>query len=207
MSATIDLDELDFDKGAGLVTVVAVDAASGAVLMVAHADRDALEATVASGELHYRSRTRGPWHKGATSGNVQHVVALVADCDRDAVLAVVRPDGPACHTGAERCFDDPAALPGVLGRLDELIARRADGDADESSYVRRLLEDKNLRLKKLGEEATELAVAAAEHDASAVVSEAADLIFHALVTVRAEGATLREVLTALAARESTAGRD
>jgi phosphoribosyl-ATP pyrophosphohydrolase/phosphoribosyl-AMP cyclohydrolase len=202
VSTPIDLETLDFDKGAGLVTVVAVDAATGAVLMVAHADREALEATVASGEMHYRSRTRGPWHKGETSGNVQHVVALVADCDRDAVLAVVRPDGPSCHTGSERCFDDAAALPGVLARLDELIERRAAGESDESSYVRRLLDDKNLRLKKLGEEATELAVAAAEHDASAVVNEAADLLFHALVTVRAEGATLRQVLEALSDREA-----
>jgi len=202
VSAPIDLETLDFDKGAGLVTVVAVDAATGAVLMVAHADREALEATVASGEMHYRSRTRGPWHKGETSGNVQHVVALVADCDHDAVLAVVRPDGPSCHTGSEGCFDDAAALPGVLARLDELIGRRAAGEGDESSYVRRLLDDKNLRLKKLGEEATELAVAAAEHDASAVVNEAADLLFHALVTVRAEGATLRQVLEALSDREA-----
>jgi phosphoribosyl-ATP pyrophosphohydrolase/phosphoribosyl-AMP cyclohydrolase len=203
VSARLDLDELDFDKGAGLVTVVAVDDVTGAVLMVAHADRAALEATDASGEMHYRSRTRGPWHKGATSGNVQHVVALIADCDRDAVLAVVRSDGPACHTGSERCFDDPRALPGVLARLDELIGRRALGHADESSYVRRLLEDKNLRLKKIGEEATELAVAAAEHDHDAVVSEAADLIFHALVAVRAEGATLGQVLAALADRAAT----
>jgi len=207
VSVAIDLDGLDFDKGAGLVTVVTIDAATGAVLMVAHADRDALEATVKSGEMHYRSRTRGPWHKGATSGNVQHVVALVADCDRDCVLAVVRADGPACHTGTDSCFDDPAALPGILGRLDELIGRRAAGDAGESSYVRKLLEDKNLRLKKLGEEATELAVAAAEHDADAVVGEAADLIFHALVTVRAEGASLRQVLDALADREVGARRD
>jgi phosphoribosyl-ATP pyrophosphohydrolase/phosphoribosyl-AMP cyclohydrolase len=204
VTAAIDLDALDFDKGAGLVTVVAVDAPTGAVLMVAHADRDALEATLRTGEMHYRSRTRGPWHKGATSGNVQHVEALVADCDGDAVLAIVRADGPACHTGAARCFDDPAALPGVLGRLDELIARRAAGDADESSYVRRLLDDKNLRLKKLGEEATELAVAAAEHDAEGVIAEAADVIFHTLVTVRAEGATLGQVLEALAEREGGA---
>ena len=205
MSAAIDPDELDFDKGAGLVTVVAVDAASGGVLMVAHADRAAIDATIASGEMHYRSRTRGAWHKGATSGNVQHVVSLVADCDGDAVLAVVRPEGPACHTGAERCFDDDAALPGILARLDALISRRAGDQANESSYVRRLLGDKNLRLKKLGEETTELAVAAAEHDVDAVVSEAADLIFHVLVTVRAAGATLDQVLDALAGREGAGG--
>ena len=107
----LDLDALDFDKGGGLVTVVVVDAADGAVLMVAHADRAALEATRSTGELHLFSRTRGAWHKGATSGNVQRVVALVADCDRDAVLAVVSPAGPACHTGARQCFDDPPRCP------------------------------------------------------------------------------------------------
>ena len=94
MSAPLDLDALDFDKGAGVVSVVAVDASDGAVLMVAFADREALERTIATGEMHYLSRTRGPWHKGATSGNVQQVVALVADCDADTVLAVVRPHGP-----------------------------------------------------------------------------------------------------------------
>jgi phosphoribosyl-ATP pyrophosphohydrolase/phosphoribosyl-AMP cyclohydrolase len=95
---TIDIDTLDFAKGGGLVTVVTIDDVSGRVLMVAHADRLAMERTLESGEMHYTSRTRGPWHKGATSGNVQAVVSLEADCDRDAILARVRPAGPACHT-------------------------------------------------------------------------------------------------------------
>src|SRR5262245_11383354 len=99
-------DALDFDKGNGLVTVVAQDADTGEVLMVAHADREALMQTSETGEMHYRSRTRGLWHKGATSGNVQQVVSLSADCDGDAVLARVRPAGPACHTGGRSCFDD-----------------------------------------------------------------------------------------------------
>src|SRR5919106_1791758 len=94
------LPDLDFSKGDGLVTVVAQDARTGAVLMVAHADREALERTVATGEMHYRSRTRGLWHKGATSGNVQRVASLTADCDGDAVLARVIPAGPACHRGS-----------------------------------------------------------------------------------------------------------
>ncbi len=105
----LDVSTLDFAKGNGLVTVVAQDAATGRVLMVAHADQEALERTIATGEMHYRSRTRGLWHKGATSGNVQRVVALAADCDGDAVLARVTPAGPACHTGAVSCFDEPAA--------------------------------------------------------------------------------------------------
>src|SRR4029079_12249056 len=96
----LDLDALNFAKGNGLVTVVTQDADSRVVLMVAHADREALARSVATGEMHYRSRTRGLWHKGATSGNVQQVVSLLPDCDGDAVLARRRSAGPAGHTGS-----------------------------------------------------------------------------------------------------------
>lgn len=200
---TIDVDALDFEKGGGVVTVVAVDATDGAVLMVAHADREALRATLETGELHYRSRTRGMWHKGATSGNVQHVAALAADCDRDAVLAVVHTEGPACHTGTRSCFID-ADRAGVLGRLDRLIERRAGDDADPGSYVAALLADRNLRLKKLGEESTELAVAIAAGEAGEITEEAADVLFHVLVAIRASGVTLADVLDTLVARERPA---
>ena len=101
----LNLDTLDFDKGGGLITVVTQDARTGQVLMVAHADREALDQTLATGEMHYRSRSRGLWHKGETSGNRQRVVSLRSDCDGDAVLAVVEPMGPACHTGRMSCFD------------------------------------------------------------------------------------------------------
>src|SRR3569833_1519409 len=94
----LNVEALDFAKGNGLVTVVAQDATTGVVLMVAHADREASERTLATGEMHYRSRTRGLWHKGATSGNVQRVVSLTPDCDRDTLLARGVPAGPACHT-------------------------------------------------------------------------------------------------------------
>src|ERR687886_309370 len=118
----LDLDALNFEKGGGLVTVVAQDAVTGAVLMVAAADREALERTLATGEMHYRSRTRGLWHKGATSGNVQRVVSLDADCDGDAVLARVAPAGPACHTGERSCFRAGALAADALGTLDDLRA-------------------------------------------------------------------------------------
>src|SRR5256885_5522519 len=121
----LDLDTLNFSKGQGVVTVVAQDATTGAVLMVAHADREALERTIATGEMHYRSRSRGLWHKGGTSGNVQRVVSLSADCDGDAVLARVEPAGPACHTGAVSCFGEVALGADVLGVLDATIAARA----------------------------------------------------------------------------------
>src|SRR5687768_18513694 len=126
---------LDFAKAGGLVTVVTQDDRTGAVLMVAHADQEALERTMATGEMHYRSRTRGLWHKGATSGNVQRVVSLTADCDRDAVLARVIPAGPACHTGSATCFgssDGATSGTDVLDRLDRLIADRAATAGDDS---------------------------------------------------------------------------
>lgn len=190
----LDLDTLDFAKGGGLVTVVAQDARTGAVLMIAHADRDALERTIATGEMHYRSRTRGLWHKGATSGNTQRVVSLAPDCDGDAVLARVTPAGPACHTGATSCFGDGALGADALGALDRTIAERAvDGAAAGKGYTRKLLADRNLRLKKLGEEAAELAVACADGDTARATAEAADVIYHTMVALRALGLSLDAV--------------
>ena len=197
----LDLDTLDFAKGAGLVTVVTQDALSGIVLMVAHADREALERTIATGEMHYRSRTRGLWHKGATSGNTQRDVSLSADCDGDAVLARVAPAGPACHTGARSCFGETAHRADALGALDQTIAARAGERANVGKgYTRRLLADRNLRLKKLGEEATELAVACADSDAPRATAEAADVFYHTLVALRALGLSLDAVRAELQAR-------
>ncbi len=208
----IDFDpaRLDFEKNGGFVTVVAQDATTGAVLMVARADRAAIERTLATGEMHYHSRTRGPWHKGATSGNVQRVVRLLADCDRDAVLAQVAPAGPACHTGTVSCFGAEALAADVVGALDAVISARAAsplaGGAPAGStgaspgYTRRLLGDRNLRLKKIGEEAAELIAACADGDRGRAVEEAADLVYHALVALRAVGVGWDEVRTALAGR-------
>ena len=200
----IDLNLLDFTKGGGLGTVVAQDAQTGVLLMVAHADREALERTIASGEMHYHSRTRGLWHKGATSGNVQRVVSLSADCDGDAVLARVVSDGPACHTGSRSCFGDVALGPDAVAALDSIIAARATGSEASSSYTRRLLDDRNLRLKKLGEEAAELVTACADGDVVRAREETADLVYHALVALRAAGGSLADVQEVLAARHATA---
>lgn len=197
----LDLDALDFTKGQGTVTVVAQDARTGVVLMVAAADREAMERTLATGEMHYRSRTRGLWHKGATSGNVQRVVSLHHDCDGDAVLARVSPAGPPCHTGAVSCFGDAALRADELGSLDATIAaRQASGDAGGSSYTRKLLNDRNLRLKKIGEEAAELVTACADGDRARASEEAADLIYHTLVALHAVGGSLDDVRSVLAGR-------
>ena len=198
----LDLDALDFGKGQGLVTVVAQDARTGAVLMVAHADREALARTIETGEMHYRSRTRGLWHKGATSGNTQRVVSLAADCDGDAVLARIVPAGPACHTGSISCFGADALSADALASLDATVAERqhAGPVGGETSYTRRLLADRNLRLKKLGEEAAELVTACADADPSRAAEEAADLVYHAIVALRAVGASLYDVRVVLASR-------
>lgn len=197
--------ELDLSKSDGVVTVVAQDARTGAVLMIAQADREALERTVATGEMHYRSRTRGLWHKGSTSGNVQRVVSLTADCDGDAVLARVIPAGPACHTGSPTCFgaEEQGSAVAVLERLDRTIAERSVMTGGEGgSYTGRLLGDRNLRLKKLGEECAELVTACADDDRGRAVEEGADLVYHTLVALRAVGASLEDLQAELARRES-----
>jgi phosphoribosyl-AMP cyclohydrolase / phosphoribosyl-ATP pyrophosphohydrolase len=207
-----NLDRLDFARGNGSVTVVAQDASTREVLMVAHADREALERSLSTGEMHYRSRTRGLWRKGETSGNVQRVEALFADCDGDAVLALVHPAGPACHTGQQTCFGQvPQAAADVLDDLDRTIAER-DAEMrgakheerstkhEASSYTQKLLADRNLLLKKLGEECAELIVACADGDRERAASEAADLYYHMLVALHSLGLGLPNLRKVLARR-------
>jgi phosphoribosyl-ATP pyrophosphohydrolase/phosphoribosyl-AMP cyclohydrolase len=202
----IDWQKVDFAKGGGFVTVVTVDARSGAVLMVARANREALEKTIATGEMHYHSRSRGLWRKGETSGNAQKLVSLMLDCDGDSVLARVSPLGPACHLGMRSCFGEGAFRAETLAELDATISERAqasDAPQVRPSYTRQLLADRNLRLKKLGEEAAELVTACADGDPQRAAQEAADLFYHALVALRAVGVSLddvRQVLSKRAAR-------
>ncbi len=208
--ATFSIDALDFSKGNGLVTVIAQDARSGTVLMVAHANREALERTIATGEMHYTSRTRGLWHKGATSGNVQQVVSLSADCDGDALLARVISAGPACHTGTVSCFGEPARAPEALAALDATIAQRQaslDGPASDrpsGSWTQKLLLDANLRHKKLGEEAVELTMACMNGDTERAIEETADLVYHAMVALNAAGGRWSDVQQELHRRATKA---
>jgi phosphoribosyl-AMP cyclohydrolase / phosphoribosyl-ATP pyrophosphohydrolase len=193
IDAATELDRLDFARSGGILPVIAQHALTGEVLMLAYANREAVERTLCDGEMWYWSRSRSElWHKGATSGNTQSLVSLHFDCDADALLARVLPAGPSCHTGDWSCFDAPP----TLAALDAVIAERA-ASPDGGGYTRRLLEDANLRLKKLGEEAVELALACERGDAGRVAEEAADLIYHALVACRAAGASAGDVLAAL----------
>jgi phosphoribosyl-ATP pyrophosphohydrolase/phosphoribosyl-AMP cyclohydrolase len=196
-----DLDALNFDER-GLVPVVAQDDAGARVLMVAWTNRDALARTVETGEVHFWSRSRGEiWRKGETSGNVLRLLALYADCDGDTILAIVRPSGPACHTGDVSCFGDGATptATGTLQALWSVIEERAS-TLPEGSYTTRLLGDENLRLKKLGEETAELIVALTRTDRERVPEEAADLLYHLLAALKGAGVELSAVLDALEER-------
>jgi phosphoribosyl-ATP pyrophosphohydrolase/phosphoribosyl-AMP cyclohydrolase len=170
--------------------------------MLGYANREALETTLSSGRLHYWSRSRERlWMKGEESGNTLDLVSLHADCDGDAVLARVTPAGPTCHTGERSCFGDGSgpATGGTIGRLDRTLASRA-AERPEGSYTTRLLGDPNLRLKKLGEESAELVSALATRDAPRAVEEAADLLYHVLVALRAEEASAEALLAELERR-------
>lgn len=194
-----DIDSLVFgtqDGGNTLIPVVAQHALTGDVLMVAYADREAVERTITRSEMWFYSRSRGVlWRKGDTSGNILKLVSLHADCDRDALLARVLPAGPACHTGARACFD---GVP-TLSALENTIVRRID-EPTGNGYTNRLLSDANLRHKKLGEEAVELALACTSDETESVAEEAADLLYHALVACRAAGVTLADILSVLERR-------
>ena len=198
----LDLDGLDFDKGSGLLPVIAQHWLTGEVLMLGYATRTALEASIETRQLTFHSRSRDAlWTKGETSGNTLRVISLHADCDGDAVLARVDPAGPTCHTGAESCFGaDRGHAPTLRGLADTLEARR--GADPGTSYTARLLADRNHRLKKLGEEAAELAVACADEDVERVREEAADVVYHTLVAALAAGVDVAEVLEVLEGRRA-----
>jgi phosphoribosyl-ATP pyrophosphohydrolase/phosphoribosyl-AMP cyclohydrolase len=184
-----------------LTPVIVQDVETNNVLMMAWADREALRRTRRTGWMHYWSRSRGRlWKKGESSGHVQRLVELLKDCDGDTLLARVRQKGPACHLNRASCFTDRVftargVLDALWATIEERRRRRPRG-----SYTARLLKDRDLRLKKLLEEAAELALAAAGGKKKNVIWEAADLIYHALVVLAAAGVTLDDVDRELARR-------
>ena len=196
-------DAIAFDER-GLVACVIQDWASGEVLTLAYMNQEALERTRATGELHLYSRSRDElWHKGATSGNTQAVKALRLDCDGDAILALVEPAGPACHTGERTCFHhgelEPPAPHEVLPGLERTIADRA-ASAPEGSYTARLLADPPFTAAKVEEEAEEVARAAREESDERVAEEAADLLYHLTVLLRSRGLSLEDAQEVLRGR-------
>ena len=199
-------EDVRFDER-GLVPAVVQDARTREVLTLAYMNAESLARTLAEGETWFWSRSRGElWHKGATSGNTQRVVAVRLDCDSDALVVLVEPRGPACHTGAVSCFkgegvgDGAAAIGEVLDELYAGIERRRRG-MPEGSYTTYLFEKGlNKILKKVGEEAAETIIAAKDEDAGALTSETADLLYHLLVLMVERGLTLEALAGELARR-------
>ncbi len=198
----LDASQLDFEKGGGLIAAVVQDAATLQVLMLAYMDRAALDETLDSGEATFFSRSRGGrWRKGETSGDRLKVVSVTPDCDGDAVLVRVEPVGNACHLNRVSCFGDEDA-PGLgrLARLEQTIAARAGADPSESWTAKLLASGPKRIAQKVGEEGVETALAGAAGDEAELASEAADLIYHLLVLLKARGLSLQHVLDVLESR-------
>jgi phosphoribosyl-AMP cyclohydrolase / phosphoribosyl-ATP pyrophosphohydrolase len=212
METTALLSEVKWNAE-GLVPVVLVDARSNAVLTLAYANREALEKTVATKSTWLYSRSRAElWNKGATSGNTQRVVAIAIDCDSDALLYRVIPAGPACHTGAPTCFSDVVPLAGAesspngahfaeaMLALASTIADRHE-NPPEGSYTAQLFAGGIDRIaKKIGEEATEVVIAAKNEDPKELIWETSDLLYHTMVLLAERGVTLDQIGDELARR-------
>ena len=201
----LNLDELKFDEK-GLIPAIVTDAVTGQVLMMAYMNRESLERSIREKLTCFWSRSRQEfWRKGDTSGNAQHIVDITADCDADTLLIRVHPDGPACHTGAMSCFFQPVLEseedpPFTYEALMELLKGRQT-EKKEGSYTTYLFEkgiDKIL--KKVGEECTEVIIAAKADDKRETVYELADLAYHAMVLMVQMGISLDELKAELASR-------
>lgn len=201
----LNIDELKFDDK-GLIPAVVVDSVSKQVLTLAYMNRESLAVSIEKGLTCFWSRSRRElWLKGETSGNYQHIVSIVADCDRDALVITVEPDGPACHKGTFSCFNDSVYESDSLSDfslegLMELIRGRKI-DKKEGSYTTYLFE-KGLDkiLKKVGEESTEVIIAAKDNDKKETVYEIADLAYHVMVLMVEAGISIEDIHKELASR-------
>ena len=199
----IDPDAIAFDER-GLAPCIVQDWRTGEVLTLAYMNREALDRTQASGQTWFWSRSRGElWHKGATSGNVQTVRELRYDCDADALLALVEPAGPACHTGERTCFHNGDREPApheAVPVLERTVAERAAAADTGSSYTARLLADPAFAGAKVEEEAEEVARAAREESDERVREEAADVLYHLDVLLAGRGLSIADAFSVLNAR-------
>ena len=201
----INIDELKFDER-GLIPAIVQDAHTNRVLTLAYMNRESLEISKKEKKTCFWSRSRKElWRKGETSGNFQHIVSITADCDNDALVVRVNPDGPACHLGTESCFenpvwaDDEASDFTIDGLMKMLEGRKRD--LPEGSYTTYLFQ-KGLDkiLKKVGEESTEVIIAAKAEDKAETIYEIADLAYHVMVLMLQSGITLNEIRDELASR-------
>ncbi|MBN8213288.1 MAG: bifunctional phosphoribosyl-AMP cyclohydrolase/phosphoribosyl-ATP diphosphatase HisIE [Xanthomonadales bacterium] len=200
-TSALDIESLAWEKQSGLLPAIVQDADSRRVLMLGYMSREALATTIESGQVTFYSRSKQRlWTKGESSGHVLTLVGLEVDCDNDTLLVQARPQGPTCHLGTVSCF--PNAPGDVLGDLDALIAKRAI-DLPAGSYTTKLFESGIKRIaQKVGEEGLETALAAVVEDDDALLGEAADLLYHLIVLLRARGLDLDAVKRTLAKRRS-----
>ena len=185
----------------GMIPVVVQDVKNNNVLMLAYMNDESLEQTKRTGFMHYWSRSRDAlWKKGETSGNVQKVVELITDCDGDAMLARVEQTGVACHTGTYSCFSkDPIPPSDIITNLWRVFEDRKASQSD-SSYTVKLMRNRNLLLKKIAEESSEVIIAAKDKERKEVVYEAADLLYHLMVLLYDEGISMQDIYSELEGR-------
>jgi phosphoribosyl-ATP pyrophosphohydrolase/phosphoribosyl-AMP cyclohydrolase len=196
---------VDFDKGDGLVPAIVQDADTGAVLMLAYMNREALEQTLARKRAVFYSRSKQRlWEKGETTGHTLDVVDVAVDCDADTLLITARPRGPACHKGTLTCFgDEPRAAAtsiAFLAKLEAVIAQRAAEQPDASYTAKLLAKGINKVAQKVGEEGVETALAGVNEADDKLVAESADLLFHLMVLLRARNVPLATVVAELEKR-------
>ena len=201
----LNIDELKFDEK-GLIPAIVVDSVSKQVLTLAYMNKESLEISIEKELTCFFSRSRQElWLKGETSGNYQHIVSITADCDKDALVVVVEPEGPACHLGTRSCFHNPVFQSedrhqfSLEGLMDLILGRKTD--KKEGSYTTYLFE-KGLDkiLKKVGEESTEVIIAAKAEDEAETVYEIADLAYHVMVLMAEAGISLEQIHKELASR-------
>lgn len=203
-----DIVTIAFDQRDGLVPAIVQDADGGGVLMLGYMNSAALQATLDRQRVVFWSRSRKRlWEKGETSGHTLELVDVLADCDQDTLLVLARPRGPVCHTGCRTCFGErpPSAAERIafLATLEQLVDQRI-ADRPEGSYTARLHAAGPRRVaQKVGEEGVEVALAGASDEPQALVSEAADLLYHLLVLLRSREVSLDQVITELAARHAS----
>jgi len=195
----INLDEIDWDKGEGLVPAIVQNRDNGQILMLAYMDRAALAQTISSKKVTFFSRSKNRlWTKGETSGNWLDFIKGEMDCDADTLLIQARPQGPSCHTGSVTCFNDQT--PSNIGFLEQLGALIADRHKTmpEGSYTTSLFAEGKARIaQKVGEEGVELALARMKDDSAEMANEAADLLFHMMVLLEDAGLSLADAINVL----------
>lgn len=195
------VEKVNFSKSDGLVPAIIQDAKTDTVLMLAYMNQDALEKTLTEKVVTFYSRSKQRlWTKGETSGNFLHLVELKLDCDQDTLLLRVNPQGPACHTGSDTCFNEINQQSSFLYHLERIIQGRKT-NPDEKSYTSRLFQKGiNKVAQKVGEEAVELVIEAKDDNEELFLNEAADLMYHYLVLLTAKGYTLSDVVKVLEGR-------